>query len=142
MEIMKRLLGEEHPHTLTSMANLALTYRLQGRWKEAQELEVAVLEIRKRVLGEEHPYTLISMNNLAFTWQWQGQNAKAINLMGECIYLQTRILGADYPDTLSSSAAFTTWQRWNLKTSSDTLCLFDNICKLLGGFYRTFLNDR
>ena len=33
------------------MANLASTYRNQGRWKEAEELEVQVMETSKRVLG-------------------------------------------------------------------------------------------
>ena len=47
------------------MANLASTYRNQGRWKEAEELEVQVMETRKRVLGEEHPSTLTSMVNHA-----------------------------------------------------------------------------
>jgi tetratricopeptide (TPR) repeat protein len=47
--------GEEHPFTLTSMANLASTYRNQGRWKEAEELEVQVMETSLRVLGAEHP---------------------------------------------------------------------------------------
>jgi len=40
MEIRKRVLGEEYPNTLTSIANLALTYINQGRWKEAKELGV------------------------------------------------------------------------------------------------------
>ena len=31
MEIRKRVLGAEHPDTLTSMANLASTYRNQDR---------------------------------------------------------------------------------------------------------------
>ena len=48
METRKRVLGQEHPDTLTSMANLASTYRSQGRWKEAEELEVQVMEARKR----------------------------------------------------------------------------------------------
>ena len=48
------------------MANLASTYRNQGRWKEAEELDVQVIETRKRVLGQAHPDTLTSMNNLAF----------------------------------------------------------------------------
>jgi hypothetical protein len=39
METTKRVLGEEHLSTLTSMANLASTYRNQGRWKEAEELQ-------------------------------------------------------------------------------------------------------
>ncbi|KIJ27903.1 hypothetical protein M422DRAFT_111270, partial [Sphaerobolus stellatus SS14] len=32
-------LGEDHPHTLTSMKNLASTYQSQGRLSEAEELE-------------------------------------------------------------------------------------------------------
>jgi DNA repair protein RadC len=55
METMKRVLGQEHPSTLTSMNNLASTYQNQGRWKEAEDLEVLVMETRKRVLGQEHP---------------------------------------------------------------------------------------
>ena len=52
-ETMKRVLGEEHPDTLTSMANLVLTYRDRGRWKGAEQLQVGVMETTKRVLGEE-----------------------------------------------------------------------------------------
>ena len=102
---------EEHSDTLTSMANLASTYSNQGRWKEAEELEVGVLETTKRVLGEEHPSTLTSMANLAFTWKAQSQDAKAVNLIQECIRLRSRVLGVDHPNTLSSSAALTRWQR-------------------------------
>ena len=42
---------------LNSMANLAVTFWEQGRWKESEELEMQVIEIRKRVLGQEHPHT-------------------------------------------------------------------------------------
>ena len=40
MEMSKRVLGQGHPDTLASMANLAPMYRNQGRWKEAEELFV------------------------------------------------------------------------------------------------------
>src|SRR6266699_27742 len=76
----KRMLGEEHPHTLTSMANLASTYRNQGRWKEAEELEVRVMETRKRVLGEEHPDTLTSRHNLAWPRRNKGRWDEAAKL--------------------------------------------------------------
>jgi hypothetical protein len=49
------------------MPMLASTYRNQGRWKEAEELDVQVMEMRKRVLREEHLDMLTSMNNLSFT---------------------------------------------------------------------------
>jgi hypothetical protein len=68
METFKRVLGVEHPDTLTRMGNLASTFWNQGRWKEAEELNVQVIETRKRVLGEEHPSTLTSMANLASTF--------------------------------------------------------------------------
>jgi hypothetical protein len=68
MEIRKRVLREEHPDMLTSMANLVLTYRDQGWWKEAEELFVQVMATRKRVLREEHPSTLISIGNLALMY--------------------------------------------------------------------------
>ena len=68
-QTQEKELGAEHPSTLSSMANLALTYRNQGRWKEAEELEVQVIETRKRVLGAEHLDTLASMANLASTYR-------------------------------------------------------------------------
>ncbi|KAJ5007381.1 hypothetical protein K4K57_010796 [Colletotrichum sp. SAR 10_99] len=54
------ILGQEHPSTLTSMANLASTFWNQGRWKEAEELQAKELSICSRVLREEHPDTLTS----------------------------------------------------------------------------------
>ena len=47
-------------------------YREQGRWKNAEDLIVQVLETGQRLLGE-HPDTLINMNNLASTYMNQGR---------------------------------------------------------------------
>jgi hypothetical protein len=68
METNLRVLGQERPSTLTSMANLASTYRNQGRWKEAEELEVQAIEKRP-----EHRDMLTSVVNLAWTLKAQGQ---------------------------------------------------------------------
>jgi hypothetical protein len=67
MEKSKKKLGANHPSTLTSMADLASTYRNQGRWEAAEELEVQVMETSKKKLGANHPSTLTSIVNLAFT---------------------------------------------------------------------------
>ncbi|KAI8663500.1 hypothetical protein NCS57_00951200 [Fusarium keratoplasticum] len=40
VETRTKVLGEEHPNTLASMSNLASTFSNQGRWKEAEELQV------------------------------------------------------------------------------------------------------
>ena len=44
MDMRKKLLGAEHPDTLICMANLASTYKDQGRWIEAEQLEVQVMD--------------------------------------------------------------------------------------------------
>jgi hypothetical protein len=109
-ERRKGVLGAEHPDTLTSMANLASTYRNQGRWKEAEELQATELEICSRVLGAEHPSTLTSMNNLVFTWKYLGQDKEAIELMEKSVALRSWIIGIDHPQTLSSCTALLGWQ--------------------------------
>lgn len=60
IETKKRILGPEHPDTLTSIVNLAATYKNQRKWKEAEELQVQLMETRKKVLGV-HPDTKTSM---------------------------------------------------------------------------------
>src|SRR3984957_10194764 len=102
METSKRVLGEEHPDTLTSMSNLALTYWNQGRWKEAEVLHVSVMETRKRVIGEEHPYTLTSMCNLTLTYQSQGRWKEAEVLGVSVMKTMKRVLGEEHPYTLMS----------------------------------------
>jgi hypothetical protein len=61
----KRVLGQDHPDTLSSIANLALIYWDQGRWKEAEELQVQAVNGLRTTLGEDHPSTVVSIANLA-----------------------------------------------------------------------------
>ena len=110
METSLRVLKEEHPDTLTSMANLAATYRNQGRWDEAEKLDVHVMETSLRVLKEEHPSTLTSMANLAFTFKSQRRSKEAILLMKTCFKLQNQILGPTHPDTETSLEALNKWE--------------------------------
>ncbi|KFY03632.1 hypothetical protein O988_01348, partial [Pseudogymnoascus sp. VKM F-3808] len=110
METRKAKLGVEHPSMLTSMANLASTYRNQGRWDDAEKLEVQVMETRKTKLGVDHPDTLTSMNNLAFTWKGNGKETEAIRLIEECVRSRNRVLGDNHPHSIPSRTALDTWK--------------------------------
>ncbi|MDP2134798.1 MAG: tetratricopeptide repeat protein, partial [Sulfuritalea sp.] len=79
-EGLTKLLGEDHPDTLTSMNDLASTLQAQGNLGGALELNKSVLASRRRVLGEDHPDTLTSMNNLASTLYVKGDLAGALEL--------------------------------------------------------------
>ena len=82
LEAEARLLGKEHPDTLTSMNNLALTLYAQGDLSGARTLQEQVLE------GGQGPApwvrsirsTLTSMLNLAGTLSAQGDLAGAHTL--------------------------------------------------------------
>jgi len=117
MDMRKKLLGAEHPDTLTSMANLAVTYWNQGRWKEAEQLGVQVTDIRKKLLGEEHPDTLASMENLANTYCNQGRWNEAEQLGVQVMDTRKKLLGTEHPDTLASMAnlaiTYGNQRRWN-----------------------------
>jgi tetratricopeptide (TPR) repeat protein len=104
MQTTKRVLGDEHPDTLTSMANLASTYRKQGRWTEAEELNVQVMQARMRVLSDEHPDTLTSTANLALTYSDQGRWREAEELQVQVMHTRKRVFGDEHPDTLTSMA--------------------------------------
>ena len=45
MDMRKKLLGPEHPSTLNSMEKLVSTYKDQGKWNQAKQLEVQVMNI-------------------------------------------------------------------------------------------------
>jgi len=63
--IRKKELGANHPNTLTSVSNLALVLKKQGRYQEAELMNRRVLEVWEKELGANHPDTLISVSNLA-----------------------------------------------------------------------------
>ncbi|MBL8517925.1 MAG: tetratricopeptide repeat protein [Betaproteobacteria bacterium] len=95
-------LGDEHPDSLTSMNNLAVTLQAQGDLVGARMLQEGVVAVRQRVLGEEHPDTLTSMNNLALTLQAQGDLAGARMLEEQALAVRQRVLGEEHPNTLTS----------------------------------------
>ena len=59
----EKVLGLEHPHTLTSVSNLVSVLESQGKYKEAEAMQQRALKGGERVLGLEHPYTLTSVSN-------------------------------------------------------------------------------
>ena len=65
MKTRKRLLGDEHPDTLTSMHNLAHTLHSQDRREEALTMMERCFQSRQRILGSQHPYTRSSLKALS-----------------------------------------------------------------------------
>ena len=61
----QRVLGPEHPDTLTSLSNLSNRLAELGQHQEAADMARQALAAQQRVLGPEHPDTLTSLSNLS-----------------------------------------------------------------------------
>jgi hypothetical protein len=100
--VSRRVLGEEHPDTLTSMDSWAEALCHQGDLSGAREIQEQVLGVRRRVLGEEHPDTLTSMNNLGQTLYHQGDLSGARKIQEQELDVCRRVQGEEHSDTLIS----------------------------------------
>ena len=98
----RRLLGDEHPDTLTSRSSLAVTLGALGDHVAARTLHEQTLAARRRLLGDEHPDTLSSLNNLAGTLRALGDHVAARALHEQTLAARRRLLGDEHPDTLTS----------------------------------------
>ena len=99
-----RLLGPEHPHTLTTRNNLAQAVRAAGDPEKAAGLFSELLKDMVRVLGADHPDTLTTRANLALAVLEAGDPEKAAGMFSELLKDQLRLLGADHPGTLATRA--------------------------------------
>ena len=102
LEMIKRLLGEQHPNVAGSLNNLAELYRVQGRLKEAEPLYKQALEMIKRLLGEQHPNVANSLNNLALLYESQGRYSEAEPLYKQALQMRKRLLGEQHPNVAIS----------------------------------------
>ena len=72
LPVHERVLGPEHPDTLTTRASLAAWTGGAGDAAAARDQYAALLSLRARVLGPGHPDTLTTRGNLAY---WARQSS-------------------------------------------------------------------
>ncbi|KAH8832113.1 hypothetical protein DL96DRAFT_1779924 [Flagelloscypha sp. PMI_526] len=130
MELRKQLIGLDHPDTLRSMNNLAISYQNLGRAAEAVLLHEQVLTLRKRILGPEHPDTLTGMNNLAISYMKLGHSTEAVPLNEQVVALRKRILGLDHPHTLASMSNRANLYR-HLGRASEAASSYEQVLELI-----------
>ncbi|MBV8812416.1 MAG: serine/threonine protein kinase [Acidobacteriaceae bacterium] len=105
IDLRRRVLGEQHPDTLTAMYKLGQLYLYEGKYAQAEPLLARVLELRRRVLGAKHPDTLSTLCSLGLAYLAQGKYAQAEPLLTKAVEMQRRVLGPEHIDTLESMNA-------------------------------------
>jgi len=84
LAVWRRVLGAQHPDTLTAASNLAISLSRQ-KHAEAEEMQREVLAVWKRVPGVDHPDTLTAAGNLGISLFRQGKHAEAEEMRREML---------------------------------------------------------
>ncbi len=71
------MLGPEHPDVAIILNNLAVLYRAQGKYAEAEPLYKRALAIREEALGPDHPHVAGSLENYAALLRKTGRGDEA-----------------------------------------------------------------
>lgn len=100
-DLRRRTLPENHPDIMKSMAEFVTTYHAQGRYPEARNMAIKVLELRQEVLGV-HPDTIRSIADLAVTHYFQGQYHEAENLYNQALEYRQKVFGERHYYTIRS----------------------------------------
>jgi tetratricopeptide (TPR) repeat protein len=80
----------------------------QGYAKEAEILQIKVLDTRNEILGVEHPDIIRAMANLASTKRDLGKYTEAEKLEIQVLDARNRVLGVEHPDTIKAMANLAT----------------------------------
>src|SRR5438876_2235032 len=102
LEVRRRVLGPDHPDSITSMNELANAYRDDGKLGRALPLFEEALKRLTTLLGPDHPDTPTVMNNLGNAHWAAGRPDRAMPLHEEALKRRTAQLGPDHPHTLHS----------------------------------------
>jgi hypothetical protein len=107
LSVHTRVLGAEHPDTLTSSNNLAVSLSLQGKYAEAECVIRDVLHARRRALGEDHLETLKTAENLVGSLWGQHKYEEAELIQREVLDVRRQVLGNKHHDTRASEKNLT-----------------------------------
>ena len=103
----RRVLGPEHPATLTLASILTGALAWLGEGRRACELGQETLDQCRSTLGPDHPTTLGTATYLTSALGWIGRNEQAAGLGHDTLQRCRMTLGPDHPTTLSSAAQWT-----------------------------------
>ena len=102
LAINRRVLGEEHRDTLTSLTNMGALLMDQGKLSEAEPYWREALAKRRRVLGEDDLDTLNAINNMGGLLYEQRKLSEVEPYWREALAKRRRLLGEEHPRTLNS----------------------------------------
>jgi serine/threonine protein kinase/tetratricopeptide (TPR) repeat protein len=102
VDLAVRTNGDDDPHTLEAMDDLAQAYWSANRPAEAIPILEKVCSGRQRILGPTHEHTFSSRNNLALAVRDAGRINDAIAQLQELRQQEAKSIGTTHPESLTT----------------------------------------
>ena len=132
LESRKKLLGDAHPDTATSLQNLAYVYGRMGNDIGAERLYQQALASMTKVGARTHPTTATILENLGLLYRARRDYSKAEPLLRDSLDIRTKILGPNDRDTVSSlDALITLYDRMRGDTSLEDLSTAEKLTEAI-----------
>ena len=142
LKLVRVILGEDDPKTLTIVQYLADTYIHLDKYSEAEDLIKQLLYKKRELFGHTHHSTLSSMNNLAGIYANQDKHNDAEVLYKQCLFLRKVVLGESHPDTLDTMTIVKNFASMNVvDTENDSHELSKN-SRRYSISHSTFINKK
>src|SRR5262249_2674824 len=103
LTIREKLLGPEHPDTVSVFHTLAVLLTRHGDVREAREVLERALGCLEKTLGPEHPETNRMRCNLSCVLLLDGAPAEALKLAETALAEHDKVLGPDHASTQDSA---------------------------------------
>jgi tetratricopeptide (TPR) repeat protein len=91
----RRAEGADHPDVASTLYQLALLQKDEGKNADAIRSMSEALEIWRRVLGDDHPYLASGLSTLGAMYRNEGRLAEAEPLLKEAVAIQRRAEAKD-----------------------------------------------
>jgi hypothetical protein len=101
--LARSVLGNDDPHTITSVNGLALSLQALGQHEQARRLNEDTFTRSRRLHGEDDPVTLAAANSIAIDLRALGQHEQARQLNQDTFLNFRWVLGDNHPFTLNSA---------------------------------------
>ena len=102
VEEARKIFGNSHPDTATSLNVIADAQLRQGKYADAQKNFSAALNIYEQGLGAEHVSTAAALNNLALVLEKLGDYPSAESLLRRSLRVLEKTLGQQHQDTATT----------------------------------------
>ncbi|XP_003427723.1 kinesin light chain-like [Nasonia vitripennis] len=96
----KKILGEDHPHSMMIQRNIGEALKSVGKYDEALKVLKTVYKKQKKVLGPDSPDTILTVNSIGYTLHGQNKLTEALKLLQESLEKCRIVLGPEHPSTL------------------------------------------